>query len=69
MKDVKNVKIRLQEKYANIYSHMRFRKDVRIKFFIEKVVGHWHRFPRGMVKAPSPSEFKKTLDSILRNVV
>ncbi|KFQ23646.1 hypothetical protein N332_12735, partial [Mesitornis unicolor] len=47
----------------------RFRLDIRRKFFILKVVGHWHRLPREVVDAPSLEVFKARLDRALGNLV
>ncbi|KAJ7399493.1 hypothetical protein BTVI_114381 [Pitangus sulphuratus] len=42
-----------------------FRLDIRKRFFIHKVVGHWNMSPKKVVTAQSPPEFKKCLDSAL----
>ncbi|KFP88207.1 hypothetical protein N311_02778, partial [Apaloderma vittatum] len=46
----------------------RFRQDIRKDFFIELVVEHWNRFPRGVVDTPSLSVFKRHLDNALNNL-
>ena len=48
---------------------VKFRLDVRKRFFTEKVVGHWNRLPREVVTAPSRSEFKECLDDGLSRMV
>jgi len=47
----------------------RFRQDIRKKFFMMRVVKHWHRFPREGVGAPSLETFKVRLDRALSNLV
>ena len=47
----------------------RFRFRIRKRFFIQRVVGHWKRFPRAVVTAPSLTEFKKYLDNTLRHLL
>jgi len=46
----------------------KFRLGIRKRFFTERVVGHWNRFPREMVTAPSLSEFKEHLDDAFRQM-
>ena len=47
----------------------KFRLDIRKRFFTERVVGHWNRLPRGVVMAPTLSEFKEHLDNALSHIV
>ncbi|KFP48471.1 hypothetical protein N323_09772, partial [Cathartes aura] len=47
----------------------RFRLDIRKKFFMMRVVRHWHRLPREAVDAPSLEAFKARLDGALSNLV
>ncbi|KAK4815723.1 hypothetical protein QYF61_006761 [Mycteria americana] len=47
----------------------KFRLDIRRRFLIERVVGHWKRLPREVVTTPSLSEFKKHLDDALNHMV
>ena len=47
----------------------RFRLDIREKFFVMKVVKHWHRLPREVVDAPSLETFKVRLDGALSNLI
>ena len=46
-----------------------FRLDIRKKFSSKKVVGHWHRLPRGAMESPSLEVFKKNRDVALRDMV
>ena len=43
--------------------------DTREKFCTNRVVRHWHRFPREVVNAPSLAVFKARLDGALSNLV
>lgn len=39
------------------------------RFFTERVVGHWNRFPGEVVTAPTLSEFKERVDDALSHIV
>ncbi|KAK4809676.1 LOW QUALITY PROTEIN: hypothetical protein QYF61_002573 [Mycteria americana] len=47
----------------------RFRLDIRKKFFMMRVVKHWHRLPREVVDAPSLETFKVRLYGALSNLM
>ncbi|KFQ95409.1 hypothetical protein Y956_16064, partial [Nipponia nippon] len=47
----------------------KFRLDVRKKFFTQRVVRHWKRLPRKVVKAPSLAVFKARFDRAVSNLV
>ena len=47
----------------------RFRLNIRMKFFTQRVVTHWSRLPRKVVDAPSLKTFKATLDVSLGSLV
>jgi len=42
---------------------------MRKKFFSERLVVHQNRLPKGVVMAPSLSEFKEYLDDALSHMV
>jgi len=48
---------------------VRFRVDIRKKFFTMRVVEHWHRLPREAVASPSLAVFKARLDGALSNLI
>ena len=47
----------------------RFRLDIRIMFFTQRVVTHWNRLPTEVVDAPSLEAFKARLDVALSSLV
>ena len=47
----------------------RFRLDIRMKFFTQRVVTHWNRLPKEAVDAPSLEAFKARLDMALGSLV
>ncbi|KFM02287.1 hypothetical protein AS27_03062, partial [Aptenodytes forsteri] len=47
----------------------RYRLDKRQKFFMLRVVKHWHRLPRAVVDAPSLETFQVRLDGALSNLI
>jgi len=50
-------------------SGYRFRLDIRMKFFMIRVVKHWNRLPIEVVEAPSLETFKARLDGGLCNLI
>jgi len=48
---------------------VRFLLYIRRKFFTQRVVTHWNRFPKEGVDAPSLEAFKARLDVALGSLV
>ncbi|KAK4823833.1 hypothetical protein QYF61_007082 [Mycteria americana] len=48
---------------------VRFRLDLRKKFFTMRMVGHWNRLPREVVEAPSLETLKVRLEGALSNLI
>jgi len=45
--------------------HSKFQLKMRKNFFPLRVMEHWHRLPRDVVKSPSLEIFKTRLDAVL----
>jgi len=54
---------------SSTLEEVRFRLDIRKKFFTMRVVKHWNRLPREVVPVPSLAVFKARLDGALSNLV
>ncbi|KFR01317.1 hypothetical protein Y956_07005, partial [Nipponia nippon] len=48
---------------------VRFKLDIRKKFFTVRVVRHWNRLPTEVVDAPSLKVLKARLDEALSNLI
>ena len=48
---------------------MRFRLDIRRKFFTQRMVTYWNRLPKDVVDAPFLEAFKARLDVVLGSLV
>ena len=47
---------------------VRFRLDIRKKFFPQRVMTHWNRLPKEVVDAPSLEAFRVRMDGALSNL-
>ena len=46
-----------------------FRLDIRKNLLSQRVLKHWHRLPREVVKSPCLEVFKNRVDAALRDMV
>ncbi|KFQ63058.1 hypothetical protein N334_00762, partial [Pelecanus crispus] len=46
-----------------------FRLDIRKKFFTMRVVKHWNRLPREVVRGPIPGIIPGQVDGALSNLI
>lgn len=44
----------------------KFRVDIGKNFFMESVIEHWNRLPRGVMESLSPEVFKKGDDTMIQ---
>ena len=54
---------------GNGFKQVRFRLDIRRKFFTQRVVTHWNRLPKEVVDALPLEAFKARLDVALDSLV
>jgi len=52
-----------------VLNESEFRLDIRKKFFMMRVVRHWHRLPKEVLDAPSLETFKAKLDGAPSNLI
>ena len=52
-----------------ILEEVKFRLDIRKKFFTVRVVRHWNRLPREVVDFPSLEAFKARMDGAVSNLI
>ena len=51
------------------WEEVKFRLEIRMKFFTVRVVRHWNKLPSEIVDAHSLEAFKVRLDEALSNLV